>query len=73
MSVPLSPPDLLGVPESQAEQVEELHRLLHVGEATLTSADGSHRLHLPDALYQLLLRIIDDVAEGRPLMYASAN
>jgi excisionase family DNA binding protein len=66
-------PALPGIPESQAAQIDELYRVLKLGSATLTSPDGLHQVQLPDPLYRLLLRIIDDLAEGRPVMYASAN
>jgi len=69
---PIAEPEL-GVPDAPAAQVQELHRILQLGKATLTSPDGSHQLELPDPLYRLLLRILDDVAEGRPVFYASAN
>lgn len=66
--------ELPAVPESQEAQVNELHRILRLGNnATLTSPDGLHRLELPDPLYRLLLRIIDDVVRGRPVVYTSAN
>lgn len=62
--------ETISIPETEAVQIEELHRLVRMGNATLTSADGLHQLELPDPLYRLLLRIIGDVAEGRPIAYA---
>ena len=57
------------IPESEATQIEELHKLLRGGRATLTSPNGLHQLELPDPLYRLLLRILGDVLEGKPIMY----
>lgn len=59
------------IPDSEGAQIEELHRLIQRGNAMLTSADGLHRLELPDALYRLLLRIVADILEGRPIAYTS--
>jgi excisionase family DNA binding protein len=63
----------LVVPEAEAMQIEELHRLLKQGNATLTSPDGLHQVELPDLLYRLLLRIMGDVLEGRPIAYTPAT
>jgi len=57
------------IPEAEATQVEELHRLLQKGNATLTSPDGLHQLELPNPLYQLLARIIDNIREGKSVAY----
>jgi excisionase family DNA binding protein len=65
--------ETIPIPEAEAMEIEELHRLVKMGNATLTSADGLHQLELPDPLYRLLLRIIGDVAEGRPIVYAPAT
>jgi excisionase family DNA binding protein len=62
--------ETVAIPETEAIQIEELHRIVRMGNATLTSADGLHQIELPDPLYRLLLRIIGDVAEGRPIAYA---
>lgn len=63
-------PQLASVPETERAQIEELNRVLRLGQATLISPDGLRRLDLPDSLYNLLLRIIGDVSEGRPVVYA---
>lgn len=65
--------ETIAIPEAQIRQIEDLHRLVKMGKATLISADGLHRLELPDTLYRLLLRILGDVAEGRPIAYAPAT
>ena len=57
------------VPEAEAAQIEELHRLLQKGNATLTSPDGLHQLELPHALYELLIRIINSIREGKTVAY----
>jgi len=62
--------ETLIVPEAEATQIEELHRLLKKGNATLTSPDGLHQVELTDPLYRLLLRIMNDVLEGRPIVYS---
>ncbi len=69
----ISPTDLPNIPETKIAQIEELHQLLRLGKATLTSPNGSHQLELPDPLYRLLLQIIGDISKGRPVAYLSAN
>ncbi len=61
------------IPEAEGLQIEELHRLLRLGNATLTSPDGLYRLDLPASLYRLLLRIIGDLLDGNPIVYASES
>lgn len=65
--------ETIAIPEAEAMQIKELHRLVRMGKATLTSPDGLHQLELPDPLYRLLLRIIGDVLEGRPVAYTPAT
>jgi excisionase family DNA binding protein len=57
------------VPEAEAVQVEELHRLLQKGNATLTSSNGLHQLELPHPLYELLIRIINSIRQGKSVAY----
>ena len=71
--LPSSGIETIVIPEADAVQIEELHRLVKMGSATLTSPDGLHQLELPDPLYRLLLRIIGDVLEGRPIAYTPAT
>ncbi len=71
--LPNSETETVLIPEAEAIQIEELHRLLKKGKATLTSADGLHQLKLPDPLYRLLLRMISDVLDGRPISYTPAT
>lgn len=63
-------PQTVSIPEAERDQIEELDRVIRLGKATLTSPDGLHRLDLPESLYNLLLRIIGDVSQGRPIVYA---
>ena len=57
------------VPEAEVTQVEELHRLLQRGNADLTSPDGLHQFELPHPLYELLIRIISSIREGKSVAY----
>ena len=70
---PVADIETIATPETKAVEIEELRRLVKRGNATLTSPDGLHQLELPDPLYRLLLRIIGDVAEGRPITYVPST
>ena len=61
------------IPEAQVLQVEELYRLVKMGNATINGADGLHQLELPDPLYRLLLRIVGHVAKGRLIAYVAGT
>jgi excisionase family DNA binding protein len=52
------------ISEAQEVQINELHKLLKSKPATLTSPDGLHQLELPETLYRLLLKIVENLADG---------
>lgn len=56
--------------KTEAAQISELRDLLRVGNATSSSADGMHMIELPDPLYRLLLRVLSDIVQGKPINYA---
>jgi excisionase family DNA binding protein len=63
MSAQLDP---VTIPNAQQEQVEELQRLmLREGKAYLVGKGGEPALPLPDAVYSLLLRILQNMQEGK--------
>jgi excisionase family DNA binding protein len=53
-------------------QITELQHLLTKGPAALGDATGRHRVALPDKPYQVLLKIIQDLANGRAVFLVSA-
>ena len=60
--------DPVSLPASQEEQVHALRKLLRrEGKARLTGKGGEPSLELPDAVYELLLRILDWMQQGRAI------
>jgi excisionase family DNA binding protein len=58
--------DPVTIPGAEKEQVEELHRLMQrAGRAHLVGRGGEPALPLPDAVYSLLLRILQNMQEGK--------
>ncbi len=58
--------DPVTIPTAQQEQVEELHRLMErEGRAYLVGKGGEPALPLPDVVYSLLLRILQNMQEGK--------
>jgi excisionase family DNA binding protein len=60
--------DPVSLPASQEEQVHALRKLLQrEGKARLTGKGGEPSLELPDAVYELLLRILDGMQQGKAI------
>ena len=60
--------DPVSLPASQEEQVHALQKLLRrEGKARLTGKGGEPSLELPDAVYELLLRILDGMQQGKAI------
>src|SRR5579863_9981887 len=60
--------DPISLPASQEEQVHALRKLLRrEGKARLTGKGGEPSLELPDAVYELLLRILDGMQQGKAI------
>ena len=60
--------DPVSLPASQQEQVHALQKLLRrEGKARLTGKGGEPSLELPDAVYELLLRILDGMQQGKAI------
>ena len=58
--------DPVMIPTSQREQVHELQSLMErEGGAYLVGNGGEPKLQLPEAVYSLLLRILQDMREGK--------
>ena len=58
--------DPVTIPASEQEQVQELHSLMEKeGKACLVGKGGEPALPLPDVVYSLLLRILEDMREGK--------
>jgi excisionase family DNA binding protein len=58
--------DPVTIPGAERQQVQELHRLLQrEGRACLVGKGGEPALPLPDAVYSLLLRILQNMQEGK--------
>ena len=58
--------DLVSVPVSEEEQVRALHELLQEeGKALLIGKGGKPAMKLPDAVYDLLLKILSVMEEGK--------
>ncbi|HTV83574.1 MAG TPA: excisionase family DNA-binding protein [Acidobacteriaceae bacterium] len=61
-------PDPVSLPASQEEQVHALHELLRrEGKARLIGRGGEPAVELPDAVYELLLRILDGMHQGKAI------
>lgn len=60
--------DPITIPISQQEQVQELQNLMQrEGRAALVGKGGEPALELPDAVYSLLLRILQGMQEGKAI------
>jgi excisionase family DNA binding protein len=58
--------DPITLPQSQEEQVSELHELLQkAGSARLVGKGGEPAIELPDAIYGMLLKILDFMEQGK--------
>jgi excisionase family DNA binding protein len=60
--------DPISLPQNQEEQVHELHELLQRGgKPRLVGKGGEPTVELPDTVYQLLLRILDVMEQGKAI------
>jgi len=60
--------DPVSIPAGEQEQVHELHSLMaKEGKACLVGKGGEPALPLPDVVYSLLLRILEDMREGKAI------
>lgn len=60
--------DPVSLPASQKKQVHFLHELLRrEGSARLIGKGGKPAIELPDAVYELLLRILDGMQQGKAI------
>ena len=60
--------DPISIPVSQQEQIHELQKLMRrEGKASLVGRGGEPALELPDAVYSLLLRILQNMQEGKAI------
>ena len=60
--------DPVSLPTSQEEQVHALHDLLRrEGKARLVGKGGEPAIELPDAVYDLLLQILEGMQEGNAI------
>ncbi len=60
--------DPVSLPASQEEQVHALHDLLRrEGKARLTGKGGQPTIELPDAVFELLLRILEGMQAGKAI------
>ena len=62
----------LGISEPEEAQIVELRQFLSSDGGELTRS-GVHRIKLPDSLYRFLLRIVEDLAEGKAVSLTSAS
>ena len=59
------------VPGSEEAQVAELRRLL-ARRSGATEPRGIHQIRLPDSLYRLLMKIVQDLADGKAVSLTPA-
>jgi len=60
--------DPVSLPASQEEQVHALHELLRrEGKARLIGKGGEPAMELPDAVYDLLLQILEGMQQGKAI------
>jgi excisionase family DNA binding protein len=61
-------PDPVALPASEEEQVQALRKLLkREGKARLVGKGGEPMLELPDAVFGLLLQILEDMQQGKAI------
>jgi excisionase family DNA binding protein len=60
--------DPVSLPQAQEEQVHELHELLQrEGKARLVGKGGQPVLELPDAIFELLMKILSVMQQGKAI------
>ncbi|MGD0902077.1 MAG: excisionase family DNA-binding protein [Terracidiphilus sp.] len=60
--------DPISIPISQQEQIQELQELMQrEGKASLVGKGGEPALELPDVVYSLLMRILQNMQEGKAI------
>jgi hypothetical protein len=62
----------MSIPDPEETQVTELRRFLCESGAVHADSKGLHRIQLPDRLYKLLSKIIQDLADGKAISLTSA-
>jgi excisionase family DNA binding protein len=60
------------IPDPEEAQVNELRSFLCESAAVHADSKGLHRIQLPDPLYRLLSKIIQDLANGKAISLTSA-
>ena len=58
----------IAIPESEALQVAELHRLLELGAPALVGAGESERISLPPSIYRLLKDVVANLKRGKTVV-----
>jgi excisionase family DNA binding protein len=59
------------ISESEEAQIAELQRFLS-GSSDKSTKSGIHQIRLPDSLYRFLLKILQDLADGKAVSLTSA-
>jgi excisionase family DNA binding protein len=57
---------------SNAQEAEVAELLRCVGDHGATARNGLHQIALPDRLYRILIKILDDLADGKAVSLTSA-
>jgi excisionase family DNA binding protein len=66
--MPTASLDPVSLPQAQEEQVHELHELLQrEGRARLVGKGGEPAMELPDAIYELLMKILPFMQQGKAI------
>lgn len=60
------------IPDPEEAQVAELRRFLCESGAVHADSKGLHRIQLPDPLYKLLSKIVQDLANGKAIFLTTA-
>lgn len=61
------------LPDSEAEQVKELHRFLNHGVAELVGQDSPERIKIPPSVYAILKQVVRDLQLGRSVEIVRAD
>lgn len=56
------------MPESEASQVEELRRVLQLGNPELVGPNGNERISLPPSIYRILKDVVRNLQRGRTIV-----
>ena len=60
--------EAVSTPESEAWQIQELHKLLELGPPALIGPNSSDRIDLPSSVYRILRTVVSNLKRGKSVL-----